>query len=138
MSYAIVTGIINSALTDWAAGLIPLFLDNVGAGEKPPIPYATSRITFADVSAGDYAGKKRTAIGTAGVIATFPLGSGPGEAARLADTLDQAFPVNRKITVGGIPVEFTAPVEMSQGVEINGRWSVTFFLTFRSAFYQTA
>lgn len=139
MAFREIRGALTKAVVDWARGEnLPMYTENTQGFQSPPSElYARLRVSRAGVFAGDMDGLKRTHLGNVLVILSSPENVSTGEIDRMADSLQAAFPVYRRMAVTGGPVvEITGPVDLTLPTDDGDRYMVTLVLPWRAAFYE--
>lgn len=138
MAFKQIRGALVKAATDWASAYpITLYTENRGGGDVPPTAmYVRLDIPRSGVFAGDFDGKKRTHMGNMAFVVSCPQNVATGALDDLMDSLDTAFPVNRRmVSAGGPTVEITGPVDPSVASIVGDRYMVTLFIPWRAGFY---
>jgi len=139
MAFRQIRGALTKAFTDWArAEGLSMYTENTqGYIDPPDEVYARLRVSRAGVFAGDMDGLKRTHLGNVLVILSSPENVSTGEIDRMADSLQAAFPVYRRMAVTGGPVvEITGPVDLTLPSDDGDRYMVTLVVPWRAAFYE--
>ena len=122
MTQDLVRQAIEGAVKVWADDQdLPMAWPNViFPPARQPVPdgiYGRLSILRAPTLSLDLKGAHRGFVGVFQISLYQESDKGDGEVTRLADTLDEAFPVNRRITVNGLTVQIISVPYVAPAVE---------------------
>ena len=117
MSQKIIRSLFESRLATWAAGqLLPVEYQNVPFDPKGKTTYLRAYQLPAETSSGDLAGDHRLFTGVFQVSIVAQLAKGTGSASAIADAIAAQFPLNLRLTSGGVTVQIISPASEGPAV----------------------
>lgn len=124
MTQARIRRAFESTLKTWAdANTLTVAWENVTT-EQPTGSYVRAFLMPGRTTSQDLGGLHRHYVGIFQVSIVCPVGTGPGAADALADSLSAAFTTTAPITVSGLEVWLAQPMSAAAGIQERDRWVI--------------